>query len=146
MELRFKGDVKRVLRSEQSRCKLGRHYVQMPSGNRTAAFPRGTSSNFRTGLGVDWNCDDKRRNHPNEPAGRAKSPAFFEKEFRCLLLSMNKRELRILRAIWESVPVPDYQEHLRRVFEVLVATSGKTFDEDAGKKQDEAAGGRHSSN
>ena len=52
---------------------------------------------------------------------------------------MNKRNPRLPRAIWEAVPDPDYQEHLRRVFEILLAPSQKTFDEDAGRKQDEAA-------
>lgn len=51
---------------------------------------------------------------------------------------MNKREQHLLRPIWEPVPDPDYQEHLRRVFEILLAAVEKAFDEDTGKKQDES--------
>ncbi len=59
---------------------------------------------------------------------------------------MNKKEPGLLRTIWEAIPDPDCQEHLRRVFEILLAASRKEFDEHTGRKQDESAADNQPSN
>jgi len=49
----------------------------------------------------------------------------------------------LIAVIWEGVPDPDYEEHLRRVFEILFAEFRRPFDENSLRIQDEpAANGR----
>ena len=49
----------------------------------------------------------------------------------------------LIAVIWENVPDSNYEEHLRRVFEILFAEFRRPFDENSLKIQDEpAANGR----
>ena len=49
----------------------------------------------------------------------------------------NKASPPSIDVIWENIPDPDYEEHLRRVFEILFAESHRPFDESSLEIQDE---------
>jgi hypothetical protein len=43
-----------------------------------------------------------------------------------------------LTVLWEEISDPDYEEHLRRIFVILLEGPQNTFDENAIKSQDES--------
>ncbi len=51
---------------------------------------------------------------------------------------MNPKGPRIIQVIWEVIPDPERDEHLRRVFEILLNPSNGAFDETGRGRQDES--------
>jgi hypothetical protein len=59
---------------------------------------------------------------------------------------MNKKAPRLMHVVWEVVPDSEYDEHLRRVFEILFKVSNGAFDENDRGRQDESTAQGQGSN
>jgi hypothetical protein len=74
------------------------------------------------------------------PASSAWDCAFLVEGHCGLLDLMSKNRNRpTSTVIWEYIPDSDYEEHLRRIFSILLDPLPITFDENRARPQDESA-------